>query len=850
MRAGSRQIAAIDAENAKKSDLADYEKDTFAYKLGGGFASVVQMLIAGYLTGGAAGVAGAGVKAVQGAQKVGALVAGAGQEISSETQEGIQNYRQKTGDEDLRNYTTGEATKEFLSTAGYGAASTALESLNLSRVMPFLKEGRKVIPNFWKGAISEGSTEMLQELANIGFDLVDGTIDFSKMPERLYGMFEQGVIGGLVGGTTSGAFSIKNRAQIKNYLREELAGVVPEKDLNAVVNKLYEDGIDTMAGVVTAELSESESLRNKHGDIYRAMMTAIDKAVTQAETAQRTPEARTVYQTNEAEPMKDYGNIKDYPIIEFPVDQIELSRDVPNFKEGADERGVVEGEELGGKYERLGTPPIVIWERLDGRHEVITGRHRLDLARRTGEATIPAQIVREADGFSAQAAQNFDVESNIKDEKGTTKDYVRYFERRPELTEEAARNGGLLARKGINAWRLSRFGSAETKSQFLSGKISERKAVAISEGAPGSDAAQAAGLSRAGKLSAEELKAFVSIVNQAIPSNAKAEQGDLFGFDDSYLKEQEKIASLVAKDKSLIAEKIRAVKGALRNPQAAEEMGLKFEATPENIAAEVEKLNRQSEALDKFYLNPDLMRHYRDKINGRDAGSLDNILTQAAEEETVREPDPNQGVLFQNGTGEMSALFADEAARAAYVSETAAMFADQVLAEANFRKVAIDDVLKASDIVFEDGGIKFKTGTQVFDQESLFQYNPEKVKVENGAVDLTEAFDQTPDIKDARAFINEISKIGREFTTISPDWIVKAPKGSYRKKHVAFSDKWQKMDSGQKERHNKYVLALKEILDNAVYLDWLPNKEKNNLRKRNVEKYHYLGAPVKINENL
>lgn len=61
-----------------------------------------------------------------------------------------------------------------------------------------------------------------------------------------------------------------------------MAGVVPEKDLNSVVNKLYEDGIDTMAGVVTAELSESESLRNKHGDIYRSMMTAIDKAATQS----------------------------------------------------------------------------------------------------------------------------------------------------------------------------------------------------------------------------------------------------------------------------------------------------------------------------------------------------------------------------------------------------------------------------------------------------------------------------------------------------------------------------------------------------------------------------------------
>ena len=59
------------------------------------------------------------------------------------------------------------------------------------------------------------------------------------------------------------------------------------------------------------------------------------------------------------------------------------------------------------------------------------------------------------------------------------------------------------------------------------------------------------------------------------------------------------------------------------------------------------------------------------------------------------------------------------------------MFADQVLAEANFRKVAIDEVLKASDIVFEDGGIKFKTGTQTFDAagNTLFQTNDISSKI-------------------------------------------------------------------------------------------------------------------------
>ena len=42
-------------------------------------------------------------------------------------------------------------------------------------------------------------------------------------------------------------------------------------------------------------------------------------------------------------------------------------------------------EALGGKFDRTGVAPIQVWERLDGRLEIISGRHRTDLARRSGE---------------------------------------------------------------------------------------------------------------------------------------------------------------------------------------------------------------------------------------------------------------------------------------------------------------------------------------------------------------------------------------------------------------------------------------------------------------------------------
>jgi hypothetical protein len=81
------------------------------------------------------------------------------------------------------------------------------------------------------------------------------------------------------------------------------------------------------------------------------------------------------------------------PIVELPVKKLQLSRDVPNFKENADPKtGVVQGEALQGKVDRRGLAPIIAWRRLNGDVEVISGRHRLDLFRRNQEETIPTQI--------------------------------------------------------------------------------------------------------------------------------------------------------------------------------------------------------------------------------------------------------------------------------------------------------------------------------------------------------------------------------------------------------------------------------------------------------------------------
>lgn len=311
------------------------------------------------------------------------------------------------------------------------------------------------------------------------------------------------------------------------------------------------------------------------------------------------------------------------PTVEFPIENIKLSADIPNFKEGSNENGVVAGEQLQGKYERTGTAPIVLWERNNGDVEIITGRHRLDLAKRTGEKTIPAQIVKESDGWTIEKAKMFDIEQNIRDEKGSVRDYARFF-RTNNTTEEEANADGLLGRsKGRTAFDIAHKGVEDLYGLFINGKIGEDKAAAIASGAPNNEAAQNAGMKAAKKMTPDELRAYVSLLAQSEPTVQAS--GDLFGFDDSATKEADAIARLVASDRKIINDKIRAVKGALHNPKAAEEMGLKFEFTPENIGKEVEKLQFQIAQLENFFKYPALMGYYRGILQGK-GGEMPTIF--------------------------------------------------------------------------------------------------------------------------------------------------------------------------------------------------------------------------------
>ena len=124
---------------------------------------------------------------------------------------------------------------------------------------------------------------------------------------------------------------------------------------------------------------------------------------------------------------------------------------IVQFKEDADPRtGIVPGNELEGEYDETtaGLPVVMRFE--DGHYETVTGRHRINLAQRNGIDINVMVLEHGEDGkpgtFSVADAEAIDAKANIKDGKGTIKDYIKFF-RHAKMTKDEAEREGLLGKK-------------------------------------------------------------------------------------------------------------------------------------------------------------------------------------------------------------------------------------------------------------------------------------------------------------------------------------------------------------------------------------------------------------------
>lgn len=294
-------------------------------------------------------------------------------------------------------------------------------------------------------------------------------------------------------------------------------------------------------------------------------------------------------------------------IQEVPISNLTLSRDVPQFKAGADEKGIV--EPLAGKFDRTGVAPIQVWRRKNGQLEVISGRHRFDLAQRSGEATIPAQVHDEANGFDARAAARLDAELNIRDGQGSTADYANYF-RNSELPEADATARGLLARaKGRAGFSIARNASEDVFALHQSSRLTDAQAESIANAAPGNDAAQRLGV-RA-MMGGAGVADAANAVRAAVASagEAQATQGDFFsntGLEEQWLA-QGKIASQRQKG---LREQIAAVQGAAKKPEVAKRLGVDVK-DPSGVQKRIVDLKAELARWENWPSHPDLVAETR-----------------------------------------------------------------------------------------------------------------------------------------------------------------------------------------------------------------------------------------------
>ncbi len=308
----------------------------------------------------------------------------------------------------------------------------------------------------------------------------------------------------------------------------------------------------------------------------------------------------------EQAPQTDSSPAVDLNTVEVPVASLQLSRDVPQFKRGANARGVV--EPLQGKYDRRSTPPIAVWRRKDGRLEVISGRHRLDLAQRTGEETIPAQIYDESAGFTVNDAVTLDAEINIRDQSAKVYDMANYY-RRIKIDPAEAEKRGMLSREDQRmGYDIGNNATDETFKLYENEKLNDRQAALIARTAPGDATLQSTGAKAA--LKGEPLDYIRARMRVATKADRvpELEQTELFKGMESVARVerlQDAEANVIVREQRALSERINTIRGAARRPEIARQEGLPPD-DPVALAQRVKDLELQRAKLNDIHLYPEL----------------------------------------------------------------------------------------------------------------------------------------------------------------------------------------------------------------------------------------------------
>ena len=115
-------------------------------------------------------------------------------------------------------------------------------------------------------------------------------------------------------------------------------------------------------------------------------------------------------------------------------------------------------------------------------------------------------------------------------------------------------------------------------------------------------------------------------------------------------------------------------------------------------------------------------------------------------------------------------------------------------------------------------------------------------------VDLTDAFDKVPTFEEIEKHVRDIIASGEAFDTLSPDWKIDIKGGNRTVNKITNQGNFQKLQNSARKRHNKYVKAIKNLINNAVYSH--SDKNTKPKEKPDVLNYHYFNVNVKVGDKV
>lgn len=295
-------------------------------------------------------------------------------------------------------------------------------------------------------------------------------------------------------------------------------------------------------------------------------------------------------------------------------DRLTLCPDVPQFKQGADEKtGVV--NRIVGAWQR-NAAPISVWRRTDGSLQVISGRHRLDACT---DADINCTVYEEGDRFNLDWARRHDVENNIRDGQASAFEIARYVRDSSLSMAEAVERG--IARKGasLKGVELGLYASQELLDALGNGLVSADDAYRVALAFRNDAEVQRSGLAVLldGGSWQESYNTMAAKANLEAIARQNAANGmdmgmDLFGNTDNE-ELYKRIGKYAAEKYRELGKELTAINGASRNPKVARKYGVNVNDAAA-VQQVVKRLQEERARWKNFAVHPDLLKEANDAV--------------------------------------------------------------------------------------------------------------------------------------------------------------------------------------------------------------------------------------------